>query len=74
MENYMINKTLQFCIIGYQKAISPMIKPSCRYYPTCSQYTINALREYGTIKGILKAIKRLLTCHPFHSDDTKGAH
>lgn len=49
----------------YQVAISPMIGPSCRYYPTCSQYAIEAIERFGFIKGSYLALKRVLRCHPF---------
>jgi len=51
----------------YQKWISPLkAVPSCRFYPTCSQYAIDAVSKYGIIKGGFMAIKRILKCHPFH--------
>ena len=58
---------LIFCIRGYQQIISPYLPPSCRYLPTCSQYAIDALREYGALEGSWLAIKRIGRCHPFHS-------
>lgn len=48
----------------YQKKISPLFGPKCRYYPTCSQYTIEALERFGIIKGSFLAISRLLRCNP----------
>ena len=50
----------------YQKFISPLFPAKCRYYPTCSQYTLEAIQEYGAIKGTYLGIKRILKCHPFH--------
>ena len=50
----------------YQKFISPLFPAKCRYYPTCSQYTLEAIQEYGAIKGTYLGIKRILRCHPFH--------
>ena len=50
----------------YQNAISPMFPPSCRFQPTCSEYTRIAIARYGLIKGSYLGIKRLLKCHPFH--------
>lgn len=50
----------------YQKCISPLFPPSCRYYPTCSQYAFQSLKKYGFIKGCFLSIKRILRCHPFH--------
>lgn len=49
----------------YQLAISPMFPPSCRYVPTCSQYTIEALRKHGPVKGLWLAVRRILRCHPW---------
>ena len=48
----------------YKIIISPYLTPSCRYFPTCSEYTIECLRTYGLIKGIIKSTKRILSCHP----------
>lgn len=49
----------------YQKFISPLTPPSCRFTPTCSQYALEALRKHGPIKGIWLAIRRILRCHPW---------
>ena len=49
----------------YQLFISPLLPPSCRYTPTCSQYALEALRRYGPIKGGWLALRRILRCHPF---------
>ena len=49
----------------YKMVISPYLAPSCRYLPTCSEYTIKSLKTYGLIKGLFKATKRILSCHPF---------
>ncbi|MCS7261855.1 MAG: membrane protein insertion efficiency factor YidD [Aquificaceae bacterium] len=49
----------------WQVFISPLYPPSCRYYPSCSQYAILAVEKYGVVKGTLKALWRLLRCHPF---------
>ncbi|HZW83139.1 MAG TPA: membrane protein insertion efficiency factor YidD [Candidatus Deferrimicrobium sp.] len=60
-------KTIAIWLVrGYQRMISPLLPPSCRFYPTCSQYAILALEKYGLIKGSFLAIKRILKCHPFH--------
>ena len=48
----------------YQFIISPLLGQSCRYLPTCSEYSIEALKEYGLTKGIYMSIKRILSCHP----------
>lgn len=49
----------------YQKFISPLTPPSCRYTPTCSQYAVEALRKHGPLKGMYLAVRRLLRCHPW---------
>lgn len=59
-------KVLVGIIEFYQKRISPLKAPTCRFYPTCSQYAKEALIKYGVIKGVWKAFKRILKCHPFH--------
>jgi len=51
-------------IKGYKYLISPLLGHSCRYLPTCSEYSIDALKEYGFFKGLLISIKRILSCHP----------
>ena len=48
----------------YRFLISPLLGHSCRYLPTCSEYSIEALKAYGLFKGILLSLKRILTCHP----------
>jgi uncharacterized protein len=55
-----------FLIRMYQKTISPLFPPSCRFYPTCSEYAIEALKKYGVIKGGAKAVWRILRCNPFN--------
>jgi len=49
----------------YQYAISPYLPPSCRYYPTCSAYAIEAIERHGFPRGSLLALRRILRCHPF---------
>ncbi|WP_407657997.1 membrane protein insertion efficiency factor YidD [Lederbergia citri] len=50
----------------YQKVISPLKPPTCRFYPTCSQYGIEAIQRFGALRGGFLTIKRILKCHPFH--------
>ena len=57
---------LIFFIKIYQKVISPILGPRCRFYPTCSNYAISALKKHGIVKGGILTIKRLLKCHPFN--------
>jgi uncharacterized protein len=49
----------------YQRWISPALAPRCRYYPSCSDYAIQAIRELGPIRGLILAVWRLLRCNPF---------
>lgn len=50
----------------YQKFISPMTPPTCRFYPTCSHYGLEAFQKHGSLKGFWLTCKRILKCHPFH--------
>lgn len=50
----------------YQLFISPLFPPTCRFYPTCSQYAIEAIQKKGVLRGGWLAIKRIAKCHPFH--------
>jgi putative membrane protein insertion efficiency factor len=63
----MIQKAMILMIRFYQQFLSPL-KPQayrCRYYPSCSQYTIEALNRFGVGKGVVLGISRLLSCHPW---------
>jgi putative membrane protein insertion efficiency factor len=51
---------------GYQLGISPLIGPSCRFHPSCSEYAIQAIRRHGVGRGLWLTAARLLRCHPFH--------
>ncbi len=56
---------LIFFIRVYQKYLSPLKKPCCRFYPTCSHYAIEAIGKYGAVKGTGMAMYRILRCNPF---------
>lgn len=60
---------MKYLLVGlirlYQIGISPYLPKSCRYHPTCSQYGIEALKEYGALKGTWLTIKRISRCHPW---------
>jgi hypothetical protein len=60
-----MKKILIKTIKGYQKGISPLFPPTCRYYPTCSSYTIGAIEQHGSLKGTAMGTARILRCHPF---------
>ncbi|HWQ51208.1 MAG TPA: membrane protein insertion efficiency factor YidD [Terriglobales bacterium] len=53
----------------YRKFISPLKRSCCRFYPTCSQYALEALEKYGALKGSWLALRRILRCHPFYKGD-----
>ncbi|MCO6504399.1 MAG: membrane protein insertion efficiency factor YidD [Snodgrassella sp.] len=60
---------MKFLLLGlirvYQYAISPLLPPSCRFRPTCSQYAVMALQKYGVVKGGWLILKRISRCHPW---------
>ena len=58
---------LIFFIRVYRLFISPLLPPSCRFTPTCSEYAIQAIQKYGAFRGAYLGARRLLRCHPFHS-------
>ncbi|MEO6938593.1 MAG: membrane protein insertion efficiency factor YidD [Candidatus Kapaibacterium sp.] len=55
-----------FLIRLYQRLLSPLFPPSCRFEPTCSQYALEAIDRYGSIRGVWMGIRRLSRCHPLH--------
>ncbi|NNG25724.1 membrane protein insertion efficiency factor YidD [Telluria aromaticivorans] len=60
-------KALLVCLLrGYQLLLSPMLGQKCRFYPTCSNYAIEALRVHGAARGSLLAARRVCRCHPWH--------
>ncbi|ACB50097.1 DUF37-containing protein [Crocosphaera subtropica ATCC 51142] len=61
-----MKKTLILLIKGYRRLISPLFPPSCRFQPTCSQYTLEAIEKFGALRGSWLGLRRILRCHPFH--------
>jgi putative membrane protein insertion efficiency factor len=59
-------RLLATLIRGYQRFVSPALPPSCRFYPSCSQYALEAVTRHGALKGGWLAARRLARCHPFH--------
>ncbi|MCM3113436.1 membrane protein insertion efficiency factor YidD [Lederbergia lenta] len=62
----MLAKIFLTFIRFYQVVISPLKPPSCRFYPTCSQYGLEAIQRFGAIRGGWLTVKRIVKCHPFH--------
>lgn len=54
-------------IHGYQRYISPLLPDACIYFPTCSQYAIEAIEKYGVLQGCWLALKRIVRCNPLHA-------
>lgn len=61
----MMRRILILFVRAYQAGISPLLPPSCRYYPSCSAYAIEALEKHGALRGGWLAIRRVSRCHPF---------
>jgi len=57
---------IRLFIRGYQLVISPLLGPRCRFYPSCSEYTLEAVELHGVIRGLWLGIKRVSKCHPLH--------
>ncbi|MEX1186242.1 MAG: membrane protein insertion efficiency factor YidD [Gemmatimonadaceae bacterium] len=63
----MVGKLLILLVRGYQVGISPLLPASCRYYPTCSAYAVEAIERHGAARGSWLALRRIARCHPFHA-------
>ncbi|MFB6291006.1 MAG: membrane protein insertion efficiency factor YidD [Candidatus Bipolaricaulia bacterium] len=63
----MLKAALLKLIRVYQKAVSPSLPDTCRFYPSCSEYSKRAIEEHGVVKGTYLAVKRVLRCHPLNS-------
>ncbi|WP_235033442.1 membrane protein insertion efficiency factor YidD [Rubripirellula obstinata] len=62
----LVTRLLIIPIRFYQRGISPMLPPTCRFTPTCSQYAVDSLAKHGPIVGLYRTVKRILKCHPWH--------
>jgi len=60
-----MRRVIVACIRLYQVCVSPFLPRSCRFYPTCSEYAIQAVARYGVVRGLLLAAYRILRCNPF---------
>jgi hypothetical protein len=66
-EEPFVKTILRALIRAYRYFVSPMFGPSCRFYPTCSEYADEAIRDHGVLRGSMLAAKRIACCHPWHS-------
>ncbi|MCQ2594383.1 MAG: membrane protein insertion efficiency factor YidD [Treponemataceae bacterium] len=62
----LVSRILCVLIRFYKRFISPLFPPACRFYPTCSQYALEAIQKYGSLKGSILALKRILRCNPYN--------
>ena len=71
VEECMVGDIIKNILLGsiklYKYAISPLLPDSCRFEPTCSEYSAEAIERYGAVKGSYLSLKRILRCHPFHN-------
>lgn len=68
-------KTIALALLRlYRLAVSPYLPPSCRFYPTCSSYMIEAIEKKGVIRGFMLGLVRILKCHPFHPGGFDPVH
>ncbi len=52
---------------GYKRFVSPLLPSACRFYPTCSEYMMEAVEKHGVLRGVWMGVRRIGRCHPFHS-------
>lgn len=62
----MLERLVLLALRFYQRFISPFKPPSCRFHPTCSSYTRDAVRRFGPYRGLWKGLQRIMRCHPWH--------
>jgi putative membrane protein insertion efficiency factor len=61
-----VQRIIVFLIRCYQVVLSPLFPPSCRFFPSCSEYAVQAIKLHGPFKGTCLGLRRILRCHPFH--------
>jgi len=69
-----VSRLAALAIRAYQMLVSPLLGPRCKYYPTCSRYALDALREYGFVRGVVLAGWRILRCNPWSHGGVDHAH
>lgn len=61
-----LTRAIAALIRGYQRWVAPGFPPACRFFPSCSQYALEALERHGLLRGLSLTVRRLLRCHPYH--------
>jgi putative membrane protein insertion efficiency factor len=61
-----VGRAITFAIVVYQRTISPLLGPNCRYYPSCSQYAKEAVLKHGVLRGVNLAVRRIVRCNPWN--------
>jgi putative membrane protein insertion efficiency factor len=64
--DWIISSIFLFLINIYRYFISPLLGKNCRFYPSCSNYAMEAIKKHGAIRGVLLSVKRIMKCHPFY--------
>jgi putative membrane protein insertion efficiency factor len=62
-----MQRTILMLLRIYKQFVSPLLPSACRFYPTCSEYTMEAVRKFGAVRGLWMGVKRIGRCHPFHA-------
>ena len=62
-----MQRTILVLLRIYKQFVSPLLPSACRFYPTCSEYTLEAVRRFGPARGLWMGVKRISKCHPFHA-------
>lgn len=62
----MISRALIFLLRAYQRLLSPLLGPRCRFHPSCSHYAVEALQRHGALRGSSLALRRITRCHPLN--------
>jgi putative membrane protein insertion efficiency factor len=63
----MMRRILSFLLLSYHKFFSPLMPAACRFHPTCSVYTSQAVQKHGIVKGVALSLRRLSRCHPWNA-------
>jgi putative membrane protein insertion efficiency factor len=61
-----MRQAVAFAIVAYQRVVSPLLGPRCRFYPSCSQYAKDAVLKHGLLRGISLAVRRIVRCNPWN--------